>query len=151
MQPDTVKAHVLYRDTKWRIERLQLAVKEGRQLQESADFARFVINSIAPLLVTMPQGEPLPCDGNLLRGFAESLLSNVQDHWRAGGITPSVELSAVEGLGRKLDLIAGCLAQIATPQDRVSHAPCPVCGHSDERLPQVIDFPREAEAASRTA
>jgi len=143
MQPDRVYTHVLYRDTKYRIERLRLAVKEGRRLDEAADFAKFVINSVAPLLISLPQGDPLPCDGHLLRGFASDLLSSVQDHWRAGKASPSVELSAVEGVSRKLDLIAGRLAQMSVPNMQTP-VKCPNCGHLHPELAEVIELQQAA-------
>jgi len=112
MSLDQALIHVLCRDTRYRIERLSRAVQEGQHLDEAADFARYVLNSVAPLLAANPQPEPLPCDGHLLRHYAQDLLSLVQDRWRTHDTKPKLQLSELEAINHKLDLIAGRLAAV---------------------------------------
>lgn len=131
MSLDRVQLHVLYRDTKSRLNSFSAAVREGRHLDEAASFARFVIWSIAPLLIANPQPEPLPCDGNLLRSVAQSLLAEVQERWRTNDEQPKLELSELEAINRKLDLLAGHVARIspAMPSLFLPPAPQPVPVH----------------------
>jgi len=107
-----VHFHVVYRDTSYRVASLSRAVQEGHSLDEAADFARFVINTVAPLLAINPQAEPLKVDGHLLRHNAQELLSAAQERWRTHDTKPRLQLSELEAINHKLDVLAGHVARM---------------------------------------
>jgi hypothetical protein len=113
MSPDAVKLHILYRDTIARLDVLSKGVRECRNLDEAADFARYVLNSVAPLLKLCPIPDPFPCDGHLVNSLAQTLLSDVQDRWRLHDMEPRLDLSELTAIHRKLDLLAGHVARIS--------------------------------------
>lgn len=146
MQPDRVQLHVLYRDTKYRLHGFREAVREGRHLDEAAGFARFVLNSgLCAVLAQFPQADPLPCDGHLLRGFAQDLLAAVQERWRTGNTKPEVELSELQAIRRNLDLIAGQVARM-TPR-----VPVPVPEPLQASYADVTELPTVNERAGQPA
>jgi hypothetical protein len=110
---DPANLHILWRDSKRRLDDLAQAVREGQRLDEAASFARFVMFSICGLLVDHPQPFPLTVDAAMLRGQAEGLLSDIQTRYRAAKTPAAVDLSEVQAIHRKLDLIAGHLARTA--------------------------------------
>jgi len=112
MQPDQVKLYVCYRDTQARLSSFSRCVQEGHHLDEAADFARFVFNSLAPLLVLFPQSSPLPCDGHLLRRAAADLLRDVQERWVTGDTSPKLQLSELQGINHKLSILAAHVARM---------------------------------------
>jgi len=115
MQPDNVQLHIVWRESKNRCASLRRAVDEGRSLDEAANFARFVLFSICPLLKSFPQGDPLPCDGHLLQHYAEQLLRAAEGRYQTGNTSPQVDASALDAINRKLDLIAGQVARFTPP------------------------------------
>jgi hypothetical protein len=113
MSMDSANLHILWRDSKRRLDDFSQAVREGRHLDEAASFARFVMFSVCGLLVDHPQKFPLTVDGPMLRAQAEGLLSEIQTRYRAAKTPAAVDLSEVQAIHRKLDLIAGHLARSA--------------------------------------
>lgn len=143
MQADRVKFHVLFRDTITRLDVLSKAVRECRNLDEAADFAKYVLNSVAPLLKTCPFPEPIPCDGHLVGSLAQTLLSAVQDRWRLHDMQPRLDLSELTAVNRKLDLIAAHVARISPMAQFVMLPPIP------QSVPNV-DSPAIPEASPRS-
>lgn len=130
MCPDRVKLHVLFRDTLRELKRFESAARESSCLQEAADFARYVSQSVAPVLMLFPFESPLPCDGHLLRSIADALLAECQRRWREHDCKPKVDRSELEAINRKLDLLAGHVARISPLSASVILPPMTTGGRS---------------------
>jgi hypothetical protein len=106
MYLESTHLHWLFKETVRRLETLQSRVREGTQLQEAAEFARYIYWSKIPeLLSSCPQPEPFRIDGHLVREMAQKLLSDVQEQWRTNPRGYKPDSSAFEQILAKLEAI----------------------------------------------
>ncbi len=88
----------------------------GQDLNAAIEFARYVLWSKLDDVL-----KPHDCDGALkvdsafLRWKAEELQRNVQECYQLGKGATRTEQTQLEGINRKLDLIAGQLVKMAFP------------------------------------
>lgn len=112
---DIVVAHVCYQQTCAHITSLSERVREGEALDEANDFARFVINSGLPKLLSPFDNTngPLRVDSGHLRWMAEELRRLVCARFQAGKVAPRSSTGELQAINHKLDLIAGHLANLS--------------------------------------
>jgi hypothetical protein len=117
---DEVTYFRLCREIAVRLETLEKRVKEGKALHETKDFCSFLRwSGLLRLLeqhTTPPRASQLPVDGFLLRWKVERLERLTQRRMVDLGKEISIELSALESIHHKLDLIAGQVARIPVEQ-----------------------------------
>lgn len=108
-----VPFYVFYTQTARELDRHLHNVKHGEGLDSANDFARYILNSgVVKLLAPYDSSGTFKIDSAHLRWKAEEVRRLVCDSYQAGKAVPeggSVHLAAIS---RKLDLIAGRLAQI---------------------------------------
>jgi hypothetical protein len=103
-----------WRETSNQLHSHKRLVAEGKYLEEAHDFCRYVLNSgMLSIFEASPQAFPLKVDAAFLRWQAEELTREIQDRYRKGKNTPTVEFSEIQSINRKLDLIAGQLAKVS--------------------------------------
>lgn len=84
----------LFKETNSRLDSFATLVKENKSLDEAAGFCRYVINSrLCDFLDEYPGTKDLPCDGSIVRGKAEKLLSRITRRWETRDSKPHVETS----------------------------------------------------------
>jgi len=128
---DSVDLHWLYVQTVGQLNIYERRVREGKSLEAALDFAQFVIWSGLPkLMEAHSQPDPLKVDGAFLRYRANELQEIVRSNFK-GEPVPVVNLTELEKINHKLDLIAGRVAMIA---------PAPEVGE----LPEIAVLPRVA-------
>lgn len=106
----------LWRETSRVLDRYQERVDQGHDLMPALDFARYVLwSGLVPLMKSEGQDGALKIDGSLLEWKAKELQEAVQARFRSerNGKCMLHE-TQLEALNRKLDLIAGRLAQVTT-------------------------------------
>jgi hypothetical protein len=100
-----------------RLSSLQNHVNEGKKLDEALDFCRYVfwsgIVELCNYHATTAEG--LAISGANLQTRVKQLQQDVQDRYRKSNTSPKIELSELEKLNHKLDLIAGRISQISPP------------------------------------
>jgi hypothetical protein len=96
-----------------RMESHERCVKEGRALDESVAFARYVLFSgLCSLCDENPQPSPLKVDGAMLRWKAEDLQRLVTERYRLRDTSAHMQKSELETMHDKLDKIAGYLSHL---------------------------------------
>jgi len=110
---DLVTLHWFWNETRNRLESLRHRVREGLDLQEAADFSRYVLYSgLLKILAPHDNQGQLKVDTAFLAWSATDLLREVQDLWQAGKVLPGANQPQYEAILHRLDLIAGRVAQI---------------------------------------
>jgi hypothetical protein len=100
---DCTDLHWMYKETLRRLDTLHARVREGKSLQEAAEFARYIYWSKIPkILKRYPQPEPLKIDGHLIEKRAQELLGDVQDQWQRNPKDFQLLDSAFEQILKKL-------------------------------------------------
>ena len=124
---DEVTYFRLCREIAVRLETLEQRVKEGKALHETKDFCSFLRWSGLLKLIeqnsTPARASQLPVDGFLLRWKVERLERLTQRRMVDLGKEISIELSALESIHHKLDLIAGQVARIPVESQTVEFRP----------------------------
>lgn len=111
---NTVDLHWLWQETNNRLDLLARRVSEGKYLEEALDFVKWVqFSGLIELFTAHCVSAPLKVDGAFIRWKCENLQSEIFRRYRLNDGKPHVDASELEGISRKLDLIAGRLAQIA--------------------------------------
>jgi hypothetical protein len=96
-----------------RLEGFSRLVQEGRALDESVSFARYVLFSgLCRLFDENPQDSPLKVDGAMLRWKAEDLQRAVTERYRLRDATCRLPESELATMHSKLDRIAGYLSRL---------------------------------------
>lgn len=109
--------HWFWKEAINRLESLRNHVLEGRDLDEAANFCRFLLNSgIDKILKPHDNAGFLKVDSAFLMWKAQDVLTTVQDLWARGSVSAK-EQTHLEAIHHKLDLIAGALAmgRVAAP------------------------------------
>jgi len=116
VQQDAVTIYTIARETTSRIAILHKRAIEGKDLHAAKEFCSYLQwSGILKLLRSNCQPEPLPVDGVLIGWKCDQLLSVVNDQFRQATKVVSLELSQLEAIDHKLDLIAGRIAQLSPP------------------------------------
>jgi hypothetical protein len=88
-------------------------VQEGKDLDSANDFVRYVFwSGLIDLFKANANPFPLPIDGALTEWKVKELLHNVQERFRTGDQRPRMEMTELEAINRKLDLIAGHVSKL---------------------------------------
>jgi hypothetical protein len=107
------RVYIIARETSARLERLTARVREGKALQDAQEFVAYLTwSGILKLLEHAEQPDALPVNGALIKYKAQQLEQLVHDQFRNPQVESSVELTELEKLNRKLDLIAGQVAKL---------------------------------------
>lgn len=113
MRSDQADVHWLYTETIRRLDSYQERVHEGRDYDAALFFARYILWSrLDRILQAFNTPGPLKVDSAFLRWKAEELQRTVQDAYAFGKASPSSAESVLESIHRKLDLLAGHVAQM---------------------------------------
>jgi hypothetical protein len=123
-----VTAYKIYSETMSTLAWLDGHVREGKLLNEALNFCRFVLwcGVIDLCNFHATHESPLKVSGANLHTRAKQLQSDVQDRFRKNNLRPEIEMSELEKLNRKLDLIAGRLSHISPPKQETELSGVPV-------------------------
>jgi hypothetical protein len=107
----------IYRETMNRLSSLQNRVNEGKDLDFALEFCRYVFWSgvIELLEYHASTASGLEVSGANLRTRVKQLQQDIQDRFRKSNTSPKIELSELEKINHKLDLIAGRISQFHPP------------------------------------
>ncbi len=106
-----VNLFTICRETSVRLDTLLERAREAKDLHAAKEFVSYLQwSGILKLLEYHSQPEPLKIDGSHIRWKAEQLLSVVHQQLKQKQVVVSLELSQLESVNHKLDLIAGRLA-----------------------------------------
>jgi len=121
MHGDNVRVYTLARETTSRLSILRARVSEGKDLHAAKEFCSYLQwSGILRLLRDNHQEFPLPVDGVLIEWKCNELLSLVHDQFQQASKVVSMELSQLEAINHKLDLIAGRLSQVSPPNSETA-------------------------------
>jgi len=110
MYPGPVEYHWLYKEAINKLASFERRVREGKDVEAAREFCAWLLFSkLDDILKPHDCQGALKVDSGQLRYRAEQLQREVQDAWRSGKVS-HVDASALDGINRKLDLIA---AQVA--------------------------------------
>lgn len=116
---DPVAFYKMGREVSSRLEILTKRVNEGKDVQGAKEFCSFLLwSGLLNLLEEHSRTDldsDLPIDGRLIRYKCEALQEAVNHAFTEGSKTITLELSAMEAINRKLDLLAGYVAKFTTP------------------------------------
>jgi len=114
-----VNVYKIYNETMNQLSWLDGHVREGKELEQALRFCRYVIwSGIIELCNYHATVEPgLKISGANLHTRAKQLQMDVQDRFRTNNLAPAIEMTELEKLNRKLDLIAGRISQISPPKN----------------------------------
>lgn len=113
-----VKCAKIYRETMNRLSSLQNRVNEGKDLEFALEFCRYIFwSGIIELLEYHASTQSgLEVSGANLRTRVKQLQEDVQRRFVKSNTSPKVELSELEKINHKLDLIAGRISQLSPPK-----------------------------------
>jgi hypothetical protein len=115
---DAVTFYKLGREVSARLDIFQKRVVEGKDVQAAKEFCSFLLwSGLLNMLEEHSRTDyesDLPIDGRLIRFKCEALQDAVNHAFTEGSKTITLELSAMEAINRKLDLLAGHMAKIVT-------------------------------------
>lgn len=110
----------LFNSTVNKLDSYATLVREAKSLNESASFARYVLNSrLCDLLDQHPGNHHLPCDGGIVRKKAEKLLLAVQRRWETRDMKPHVEQSELEQIRAEMVELRKLVSGSSEPSLRV--------------------------------
>jgi len=125
MPLNEVDWHWLYLQTCDRLAVHEKRVREGKGLDAALEFAQYVQwSGIVKILTAHSRPEPLKVDGPHLKWMVGQLEELVRAHWKNEKV-PVVELTELERINHKLDLIAGHMGRMI-PAEAVSAPSEPV-------------------------
>jgi len=104
------KWHWAFNETMRQLDTLTKRVNECKDIQHASEFARWLrMSGLLAMFEDNPQTEPLLVDGAKMRRACEDLLQLCAEQWKRGSVG-KVEVSELELLNRKLDLLAERIA-----------------------------------------
>jgi hypothetical protein len=113
---DNVQLHWIWRETINRVEVLSRRVAEGKDILAASEFARWLeFSGIVKLLEQNPNPAPLKVDGAFLRWKCSDLLERCTAVSKAKDGVVRLDLSQLEDVNRKLDIIASHVAKLSPP------------------------------------
>jgi hypothetical protein len=102
-----------------------LLVREGKSLDEALKFSQFVLwSGVVPLCKNYASDSPFPSDGLRLQKKAERLQVNVRKWYLREQLVPYVEVSEMENISRKLDLILLKVSPLVAAELKVVQTDC---------------------------
>jgi len=121
---DETDLHFMWKSVKSRLESLDKRAREGNEVDEASDFARWVQwSGLTKLFDQFPAGPPFEVSGAEIRRLAGEVLFDCELWWKKNPRGPWVAKSELEAVNHKLDLIAARLAHhtsILAPPDTAS-------------------------------
>lgn len=113
-----VNVYRIYNETMNQLSWLDGHVREGKQLEPALNFCRYVLwSGVIDLCNYHAETDtPLKISGANLLTRAKQLQIDVQDRFRTNNLSPAIQMTELEKLNRKLDLIAGRISQISPLQ-----------------------------------
>jgi hypothetical protein len=110
---DDVDLHFLYRSTLDRLKVLGARAREGKCVDETSEFSRWVKSSgLTKLFERYPASGQLEVSAEKVRTLAQKVLFDCECYFNKVPRGPWVELSELESINQKLDRIAGGLAML---------------------------------------
>lgn len=114
--PTTVEMHCMWRETNNRLDVLARRVGEGKDVLAASEFARYLLFSgFLKMFERNPQDFPLKVDGHLLRWKCGDLLDKCARAWKDKNGVVHLDLSQLENVNRKLDIIAAHVSKFSPP------------------------------------
>jgi len=102
----------LYRETLREVQGHERRVREGKQVEEALNFSKFVLFSgIVQILKAHSDAGRNKIDGAHLQWRCEELERACNEYWKSKNRTPSISLTELEAINRKLDVIAAHVAR----------------------------------------
>lgn len=123
---DETDLHFMWKSVKSRLETLDKRAREGNEVDEASDFARWIEwSGLTKLFDEFPAGPPFEVSGSAIRRLAREVLFDCELWWKKNPRGPWVAKSELEAVNQKLDLIAARLAlhtSILAPQETAGAA-----------------------------
>jgi len=120
---DHVCLYTLANSTKTQLAVYYDRAREGKDLQAANEFCAYLEwSGILKILEAGSRPEPLKVDGSFIRWKQQELLGVVRAQFKANAKTISLELSQLEAVNRKLDLIAAHVATLSPPTSDTANA-----------------------------
>jgi len=120
---DDVCLYTLANSTSTQLAVLHDRAREGKDLQAANEFCAFLEwSGILKLLEAGSRPGPLKIDGAHIRWKQRELLGVVRAQFKANAKTISLELSQLEAVNHKLDLIAAHVAKLSPPTSNTADA-----------------------------
>jgi len=112
MRSDTVLRHTIWKETNRHLETLARQVREHKSVMEAANYARWLqFSGLLEFFRLNPQPEPLLVDGERIKAQIRDLLYDCGESFRNGKADPKYASSDIAEINRKLDLLAGFVAE----------------------------------------
>lgn len=112
--PSKLDLHVIWRETDRYIETLQRSAREGKQITEAANYARWLqFSGILELLERNSEGGPLPVRGVELRAKLRDVIFHCGEHSKGGRVSAKYTESDIAEINRKLDVLTGQVAGLS--------------------------------------
>jgi len=117
---DDVTVYTIARETTSRLETLTKRVREGKDLHSAKEFSSYLRwSGVLKLLETHESTGPLKVDGALIRWKNDQLIAAINEQFKNSSVIVPLELSALEAINHKLDLLAGRLATVTRDDEAV--------------------------------
>lgn len=114
VQTEPVNLHWIWRETVTRLNVLQGRAREGKNVQEASEFARWLrFSGLIKLFESNPQPEPKQVDAKVVEKLIDGILSDCADQWRSRNGDVKYSESDIAEISRKLDIIAAQVAKIS--------------------------------------
>jgi len=122
-----VTYHWLWKETSNRLASLSREAKEGKNLAEASNFARWVrFSGIIKLLEQHPQAGELRVDAESLSKSIDDLLWECGQQWNRRKPLAKYDVSDIAEINRKLDILAAQAAKLDAISAQVAHFKPPI-------------------------
>jgi hypothetical protein len=123
---DYVALYGLANETSTRLTVFSERASEGKDLHAANEFCAYLEwSGILKMLEAASRPEPLKIDGSFIRWKQQELLRLVRAQFKSNAKTISLELSQLEAVNHKLDLIAAHVAKLWPPKCETTAAESP--------------------------
>jgi len=123
MSADAVQLYTLARETSNRIDVLHERVSEGQDLQAAKEFCSYLRwSGIIRLILSFESSGGLKIDAAHIEWKFKELESLTHEQFRQPSKVVSLQMSQLQAMNHKLDLIAGHVAKFAPPTIETSDA-----------------------------
>lgn len=114
---ETVKIAWVYKEVVNMISRYRKLVREGKDLDAALAFSTFIQwSGLLGIFKECASSNPVKIDGVFCEYLTNELAESVREIFRSGKVKPNFEMSEIEKIDHKLDLIAGYLANQHSPK-----------------------------------
>lgn len=112
MSFDSYRLAWLFKETMGFLERYASRVNEGKDIQAASEYARWLrMSGLLSLFEANPQAAPHLVDHKLCEKAIVDLLFECAEQWKRGAVG-KIQVSELELIHHRLDLIAGAVAQL---------------------------------------